>query len=39
MVTDPGTRFVAEDYPMPPGWREFVRNEEALVRAHREAND
>jgi O-antigen biosynthesis protein len=32
-VKDPGKAFV-DEYPMPPGWWEFVHNEEAAIRAH-----
>jgi hypothetical protein len=32
-IQEPGKAFV-DEYPMPPGWWEFVRNEEALIRAH-----
>jgi hypothetical protein len=33
-VRNPLDTFDRLKYPMPPGWREFVENEEALVRAH-----
>ena len=32
-VADPLERFDAREYPMPPGWRELVKRDEALVRA------
>jgi hypothetical protein len=32
-VKDPGKAFV-DEYPMPPGWWEFVNNAEAVIRAH-----
>jgi hypothetical protein len=32
-VREPGKAFV-DEYPMPPGWWEFVRNTEAVIRAH-----
>jgi hypothetical protein len=32
-VTDPAAEFV-DDFPMPPGWWDFVHNAEAVVRAN-----
>jgi hypothetical protein len=32
-VMDPGKAFV-DEYPMPPGWWEFVQNAEAAIRAY-----
>jgi hypothetical protein len=32
-VREPGKAFV-DEYPMPPGWWEFVHNAEAVIRAH-----
>jgi hypothetical protein len=32
-VREPSKAFV-DEYPMPPGWWEFVHNEEAVIRVH-----
>ena len=32
-VREPGKAFV-DEYPMPPGWWEFVHNAEAVIHAH-----
>lgn len=34
-VQNPLGKFEMAEYPMHPGWREFVKNGEALMRAHR----
>jgi hypothetical protein len=34
-VEDPLKKFEMAKYPMPPGWLEFVKNEEALIRSGR----
>jgi len=33
-VEEPLKKFEIAKYPMPPGWREFVKNREALIRVH-----
>ena len=33
-VVSPLAAFEREQYPMPPGWREVIKHDEALVRAH-----
>jgi hypothetical protein len=38
-IKDPLEKFERARYPMPPGWREFVKNKEALVRAHAHGGD
>ena len=36
-VHDPYTPFDPNDYPMTPGWREFIQNEYALVKTYTQA--
>ena len=33
-VEFPLKKFERTEYPMPPGWIEFMKNQEALVRAY-----